>query len=635
MKARLIFLAALIGSGSAGCSSVPLPSMPSLSSWSWSGSAARFDASAEQLFAEGTRYFDEKKYVRAIDAFARIKTDYPFSPMLTEVSLKIADAYYLNQQYPEAINAFKEFQSMHPTNENIPFVVYRLGQAHFDQFSSADRDQKNTEIAKGYFETVITKYPKSPYAAPAKEKLAKAIEYLSEHDFNVAQFYFREQKYPAARDRFEEIVRRYRGAPAAAKSLFYLGESYRQERNNVKAALAYEALMQHYPQSKFAAEARTQLAQLEKEKNDPLAMLLMRDRRASESPVVEKTETAAADKLADVTLVAKNEVVFEEPGDEKGFFRRVVDKINPFSSDGKNGPEDKPPQSWQELLAKKKAAEKTEKKDEQPGLLASFWNGINPFGGSNSKNGGNNNNQTSDGRLVNQIDDSLQQKGINADSQMAALKAPAAELPQPPPPVQTMDTGQLFGEIDSKLKKSGREVTELKPPEAPETLRNPALLEAMAAKKKTEAEAQNSTTTLLGNIDQGLQKQGLATGTFEPAPVAVNEPVVKKEAAKKIEIEPKLTLESGPLFLNPSEAQGITAATPREEKKPERNDKEPTDRDVAKALVKGPIQASPAPAKPEEKKEPVQGQEPESKGNFDQLRQDLDSIGKLLNPFRW
>src|SRR4030095_4561323 len=112
------------------------------------------------------------------------------------------------------------------------------------------------EIAKGYFETVVTKYPKSPEAAEAQVKLAKAIEYLAEYEFNVAEFYFKQEKYAAARGRFEEIIRKYKDTPTSVKSHFYLGESYRLEKNGVRAALAYEALIQHYPQSKFAGEAR-------------------------------------------------------------------------------------------------------------------------------------------------------------------------------------------------------------------------------------------------------------------------------------------------------------------------------------------------------------------------------------------
>lgn len=637
MVVKLILFALLIGAGAAGCSSVSLPTLPSLPSLPWFGSAATSDPTEQQLLADGTRYFNEKKYARAIDAFTKIKTDHPFSPEIILTELKIADAYYLNQQYPEAINAFKEFQSMHPTNENIPFIVCRLGQAHFDQFSSTDRDQKNTEIAKGYFETVVSKYPQSPYAAEAKQKLAKAIEYLSEHDFNIATFYFEQEKYPAARDRFEEIVRRYRGTPAAAKSLFYLGESYRREKNTVKAALAYEALIQHYPQSKFVAEAKTQIAQLEKEKNDPLAMLLMRDRRPAAASSPERTETADA-KLKDVELIAKKEVVFEEPGDEKNIFRRVVDKINPFSDDGKKKSEDKPPESWQELMAKKKTGEK----EESPGFMASLWSGINPFGSRDARDN-KKSNGLKDGQLVSQIDDSLKQKGVDAKDQVAALKPPAAALPEPPAPVQTMDTGKLIGEIDSNLKKSGTEVRELTPPKAAEGLNNPAALEALAAKKKgAESEPQNKNAAgLLSNIDQKLQKQGVGPAGFEPPPAVPTgkEPTAKNEPQKKVEIEPKLALEKGPLFLNPGETQGLTSTTPEpvnQDKKPESAEKEPATRNISKALVKGPTQAQAAPAaKQEEEKKPVPGQDPENKGAFGQIIQDIDSIGKILNPFRW
>src|SRR4026209_1371141 len=83
-----------------GCSSISLPSMP------WSGSATKADPTAEALFEQGVRDFNDKKYVRAIDSFNKIKTDYPFSPLMPRAELKSADAYYLNEQFPEAINLF-------------------------------------------------------------------------------------------------------------------------------------------------------------------------------------------------------------------------------------------------------------------------------------------------------------------------------------------------------------------------------------------------------------------------------------------------------------------------------------------------------------------------------------------------
>ena len=385
----------------------------------WSG--AKADPSAEALFDEGMRNFNDKRYVRAIDNFTKLRTDFPFHPQMMQVELKIADAYYLNQQYPEAITAFKEYQSMHPTNEQIPFVTLRLGQSYFDQFSAADRDQKNTEIAKGYFENVITAYPKSPEAAEAREKLAKCLEYLAEHEFNIAEFYFKQEKYPAARDRFEEIVRKYKDTPTAVKSLFYLGESYRNEKNAIRATLAYEALIQHYPKTKYADDAKVQLALVEKEKHDPLALLLMRDRRPSVAPAPEVKEDPALAKLKDLNLVAKTDVVYEEPGAEKGFFSRVATKLNPFSSDSSKPTEDKKEPTATELLAKRSQAQK---KDESNGILTSLW----PFG-SNSSNGAvaKSDPKTSDA-FVSQIDSSLKQKGIDSASP-STVKPPPVALP--------------------------------------------------------------------------------------------------------------------------------------------------------------------------------------------------------------
>ena len=67
----------------------------------------------------------------------------------------------------------------------------------------------------------------------------------------------------------------------------------------------------------------------------------MRDRRPSAAPPPEVKEDPALAKLKDLNLVAKTEVVHEEPGAEKGFFSRVATKLNPFSSDSSKQTEDK------------------------------------------------------------------------------------------------------------------------------------------------------------------------------------------------------------------------------------------------------------------------------------------------------
>ena len=151
----------------AGCSSVSLPSLPSLP---WSSPSSQPNATAEALYKEGIEFFNNKRYVLAIDRFQKLRSEYPFAPEIVSAELRLGEAFYFNQQYTEAVETLKEFQAMHPNNENVPYALYLSGMAHFDQFSSVDRDQKVTEVARGYFERVVNNYPQSPYAAKSKER---------------------------------------------------------------------------------------------------------------------------------------------------------------------------------------------------------------------------------------------------------------------------------------------------------------------------------------------------------------------------------------------------------------------------------------------------------------------------------
>ena len=637
MRHTLPTICILISTFAAGCSYIPVPSLPSLP---WSSTELQSDPTAEAIFEQGMIHFNNKAYRRAIAKFEKIRDEFPFTPQALEAELKIAETSYHLKQYPQAISAFEEFHSMHPTNENIPFVIYYLGLAHFDQFTSIDRDQKNTEIAKGHFESVVKNHPSSPYASQAKEKLAKCLEYLAEHELNIATFYMRAKNYPAAIDRLEGIVRRYPQTPTAVKSLYHLGESYRLRKNSVKAALAYEALIQHYPESPLAKEARTHLAQLEKERQDPLAMLLMRDRRRASVPPPNEgsggiqNPKSKIQNRKDLNLVAKKEVVHEEPGEEKGMFRRVMDTLNPFASSEKKENGDRKTET---AKAKEESA-----KEESDGFFASLW----PFGKkeekAKAKVGAARNLQ-----LVSKIDESLKQQGINPQSSGQGPKPPASDLPQiaeepiPPP----ADTAELLGQIDSKLKKEGKEVADLPPP--PEVA--PALRASSTEGSKPatpKAETSPATSGLIANIDEKLNAKGIeppqiqlpspTTGTKGDRPGAQGSGRWKQR--EKVELAPRLPKEDKPFFIDPGEYRAPEAEKGSEEaSRPGGLKASQPPKKLPQAVMKNPTQPQkkkPPETKVAEKKQLEKGEE-EEKGGLDQLKEDLQGLRDLMNPFGW
>jgi outer membrane assembly lipoprotein YfiO len=591
----------------AGCSSSSPSSsssfLPSLPSLPWSGSKTDANASAESLYREGNQLLANKKYAQAIDRYQKLRSDFPFAPEVVGAEMKLGEAYYLNKQYTEAVEALKEFEAMHPNNENIPYALYLAGMAHFDQFSSADRDQKNTEIAKGFFERVVNNYPKSEYAPKAKDKLAKCLDYLAEHEYDIASYYMREKKYAAARDRFEGIVRRYRTSSVAPKALFNLGEAYRLEKNNVKAALAFEALTQYYPNDPLAKSARTQLTQLAQEKMDPLDALLKQERRAATTAVA---ETKKPEPAKDAPRTAKTEVVNEKPGDEKGLLSRMVDKINPFSS----------------------SSPAPDKETEKKAPAANTAKTVSP--------------QSS--QLIGSIDESLKRRAVEAGAQAKTDPAPPkpdlptiAEAPLP----STPQASATLSAIDGKLEKKGAATAALPPtPEAAPILKQPIDEKALASSSSKSRPV--DTGVLISNIDSKLKRQGIDPAAEEvkiAAPVA-DKPIVtaKPKAAPEKALEPRLPEEKSPLFLAPQDVRvqdkpAEVASTPVEKTAA------PVAPSLPELAVKGPPQ--PAKDKPADTKTAAKAksseedEDVENKSAFDQIKEDLGRIGKILNPFSW
>jgi hypothetical protein len=125
-----------------------------------------------------------------------------------------------------------------------------------------------------------------------------------------------------------------------------------------------------------------------------------------------------------------------------------------------------------------------------------------------------------------------------------------------------------------------------------------------------------------------------------PSP-EVTESSVKNTPPVKVELEPKVSSEKGPLFLAPAELPN--QATTDGARDPSNNanteaaeTQQPAGSEAPRNLVRGPIQAQSAnrATKPAEQKKPTPGEE-ETKGLFDYLRDDAENVSKILNPFRW
>lgn len=182
------------------------------------------EKSAHELIKEGVEAYDEGEYKKALASFEQLKDWYPFSKYAILAELKIGDAHYHLQQYPEAVAAYEEFERMHPRNEAAPYVIYQIGLCYFEQIDSIDRDQTPARKALDTFERLIRQFPADSYAQKAHGHIPQCLENLSGHEFYVGYFYYRQKFYKAALHRFLNLIKQYPDVGYHHQALRYIAE---------------------------------------------------------------------------------------------------------------------------------------------------------------------------------------------------------------------------------------------------------------------------------------------------------------------------------------------------------------------------------------------------------------------------
>ena len=221
------------------------------------------ELNAEANYQKGMEEFDDEDYADAIPYFQKILENYPFSIYAIPAELKIAESYFLDEKYVEALVHLQGFEELHPTNEEIPYVIWMKAVSFYEQFSSIDRDVSPLKNAKQELEELQARFPASMYADQAGPLLDKVLKGLAKHDFYVARFYYQDADFQAALSRFEGILETYQGKDVKDRALYYIGKCYYFQHNGRKATEAFQDLLQTYPDSPYAPHARNFLNDIE------------------------------------------------------------------------------------------------------------------------------------------------------------------------------------------------------------------------------------------------------------------------------------------------------------------------------------------------------------------------------------
>ncbi len=230
----------------------------------------KFGDNAESDYKAGVDLLADKTYPEAEKFLERVKTKYPFSRFAALSELRLADSKFAQELFPEAVEAYKQFVQLHPTHDEVDYAEFRAGLAHFKDAPGSfalfppahEKDQRQLERAAEALSRFLEKHPDSKYAPEARKTLDQANARLAEHEWYVAEYYFKRKRWAGAAGRYETLVDKFPGTRREPQALLKLAQAAIALDEKHRARTALQKLIVKHPQDPLRPEAEKRLAQL-------------------------------------------------------------------------------------------------------------------------------------------------------------------------------------------------------------------------------------------------------------------------------------------------------------------------------------------------------------------------------------
>lgn len=202
------------------------------------GNEEEFDLSQNirDAYTDAQAAVNNGNYRKAISIFEALQARFPFSEFSTQIQLELAYAYYKDGREEQAIEASETFLRENPTHPRVDYALYIQGLAYFERGQSMlmrlfrkdinVRPPRDGQRSFSLLSRLVDRYPASPYAVDAQQRLIYLKNRLAAYENVVARFYLERDAYVAALNRAKEALETYHGADSGSESLQIMIEAY-------------------------------------------------------------------------------------------------------------------------------------------------------------------------------------------------------------------------------------------------------------------------------------------------------------------------------------------------------------------------------------------------------------------------
>ncbi len=192
----------------------------------------------EVIYERAHHELASSNYEGAIKLYEALEARYPFSDSARQARLDLMYAYYRNHETESAVDAAEQFIRENPTHPRGDYAYYIKGLVYFEDtpnfveriFRVDLNERPPIDGLKSFaaLQTLIQRYPRSPYAHDAERRMTYLRNRLATYEMQVADYYMRRGAYVAALNRAQYTVEHYDGAPAVREALEVMIHAYRR-----------------------------------------------------------------------------------------------------------------------------------------------------------------------------------------------------------------------------------------------------------------------------------------------------------------------------------------------------------------------------------------------------------------------
>lgn len=204
-----------------------------------------------KMYAEADAFLSKGYHEEAAKRFEELDRDHPYAPESRRAMVMAAYAFYKAGKYPEAIASARRFTTIHPGSKDAALAHHVIASSYFDEIKDPTHDQTAAKRALAELRIVAQRYPDSPYAKQAENRIRIAQDSIAASEMVVGRYYLKKAQYVAAINRFKTVVAEHQTTQHIEEALHRLVEANLALGIVPEAQSAAAVLGYNYPSSKW------------------------------------------------------------------------------------------------------------------------------------------------------------------------------------------------------------------------------------------------------------------------------------------------------------------------------------------------------------------------------------------------